>query len=169
MSKFWFIWPLKPCGIRREGSRRILSTKSTFDVQNPTIAHQLRYKHHRPVWWGCCCPYGENARFGMQSHLFYRRCWHWKVSCCHQAWSWRRGNTVQLLMWKCPLVRIPKTGKLCWCNFRRALLAPILSTALTTPSILEIYLFLNDKGLYLWFQRKKDTQFLKKLETCNFT
>ena len=29
------------------------------------------------------------------------------------------------------------------------LLAPTLSTALITPSILEIYLFLNDKGLYL--------------------
>jgi len=29
------------------------------------------------------------------------------------------------------------------------LLAPTLSTALSMPSILEIYLFLNDKGLYL--------------------
>ena len=35
-----------------------------------------------------------------------------------------------------------------------------LSTALTTPSVLEIYLFLNEKALYLWFQRKKRILFI---------
>ena len=38
------------------------------------------YKHHRPVWCGCICPYAENSR---ESHFFYRRCRTWKS----ELWS----------------------------------------------------------------------------------
>ena len=90
---------LKPCWFRHEGSRQSPSTKSTFDVQNLAIPHQLRYVN-------------TIGRLRQREFLSFRACQEihessrkYQILLNHWRQSENENKTVSLTFWHVALWR----------------------------------------------------------------